>query len=388
MNIIIFGWYGAGNLGDEAILQSMLSIFESQKNIEVNIVSFNPAKTAKMTKEFTVVNNIIKIGAKFNFIKSDFRGLWMSLKSAQTVIIGGGGLFQDIYNFNFIPFFSLIVIIAAFLRKTILWYAVGIGPFKRRIARWLCKLAAKRTKYISVRDSLSQKRLVELPVQKKIEIAPDPVFLLKPAAALKAQTLLESEGLDLNNYPKIGICLQRLFDWGRQSEHILADVIGQWVKSKKAEIIFIPFGRYPDSWINPKAADVDITIAEKIAQIIKAQSIILSKDYTPDEIMAIIGKMDIIISMRLHGLIMSLAMGIPSIALSYQKETKLSSLLTQSGFKENVFFIENLNKNELMKKMDHLLDNYDEHQKAVQNAAHKLRQQAMHGMQTLIDQLH
>ncbi len=388
MNIIIFGWYGAGNVGDEAILQSMLSIFESQKNIEVDIVSFNPAKTARIAKECAVVKNIIKIGAKFNFLRSDFRGLWRSLKTAQTIIIGGGGLFQDIYNFNFIPFFSLIVIIAAYLRKRIIFYALGMGPFKRKLARWLCKRAVKRAKYISVRDSLSKKRLLELQVQKKIEIAPDPVFLLKPVAALKAQALLESEGLDLSNYPKIGICLQRLFDWGKQSEHILADVIDQWVKGKKAKIIFIPFGRYPDSWIKPKAADVDITIAEKIAQIIKAKPIILSKDYAPDEIMAIIGEMDIIISMRLHGLIMSLAMGIPSIALTYHKETKLSSLLTQSGFEENVFFIEDLNKNELMKRMDYLLDNYDEHQEAVQNAAHKLRQQAMNGMQTLIDQLH
>lgn len=388
MKIIILGWYGAGNVGDEAILQSMLSFFQLQNDIEIDIVSFNPAKTARMVKKFSCVKNIVRIGSKFNFLKSDFRGIWRALKSAQAVIIGGGGLFQDIYNFNFIPFFSIIVIIAAYLRKRIIWYAVGIGPFKRRIARWLCRLAANRAHYISVRDPLSQKRLLELNVQQKICIAPDPVFLLKPATPLKAQSILASEGLDISRYPKIGICLQRLFDWGKQSEGILADIMDQWVRDKEAEIIFIPFGRYPDSWLSSKAADVDLTIAEKMALSLKSKSIILSREYTPDEIMAIIGEMDIIISMRLHGIIMSLAMGIPSIALTYRKESKLSSLLTQSGFEENVFFVEDLSKNELTERVDFLLDNYREQKEAIQHAARTLKQQAKNGMQSLIDQLY
>jgi polysaccharide pyruvyl transferase CsaB len=388
MKIIIFGWYGAGNIGDEAILQSMLSSFQLQNDLEIDIVSFNPAKTARMVKQFSCVKNIVRIGSKFNFLKSDFRGIWRSLKNAQAVIIGGGGLFQDIYNFNFIPFFSIIVIIAAYLRKRINWYAVGIGPFKRRIARWLCRQAANRAHYISVRDPLSQKRLSELNIQQKIFIAPDPVFLLKPASPSKVQSMLTSEGLDISSHPKIGICLQRLFDWGKQSESILSDIMDQWVRDREAEIVFIPLGRYPDSWFNSKAADVDVIIAEKLARLLKSKSVVLSGEYTPDEIMAIIGEMDVIISMRLHGIIMSLARGIPSLALTYRKESKLSSLLTQSGFEENIFFVDNLNKNELMAQMDFLLDNYREQKEATQHAARTLKQQAKNGMQSLIDQLY
>lgn len=387
MKIIIFGWYGAGNLGDEAILQAMLSFLKSQKGVELDIVSFNPAKTARLTEDFTIVKNIIRIGSKFNFLRSDFKGIWKSLKTSHAVIIGGGGLFQDIYNFYFIPFFTLVVAIAVYLKKRVFFYSLGIGPFKRNIARWLCKKAANRVEYISVRDPLSQERLKELNIRQAVHLAPDPVFLLKAAESDKAYSFLTAEGYNIEGSLKIGLCLQRLFRWGKQVENTMAETLDYWVQERKAEILFIPFGRYPNSWLRPNPADVDVAASERIASLMKQKSYILQKEYNPDEIMAIIGKMDVIISMRFHGLIMSLVMGIPSLALTYRVESKLSNLFKQLGLSRNLFYIEELDKHKLMKRMDYILENYPKLRKVLQPFFLSLQQQAAQGMQSLMNQL-
>jgi len=387
MKIIIFGWFGAGNIGDEAILQAMLSFLKSQQELEFDIVSFNPTKTARLTAGFSSVKKIIKIGSKLSFLRSDFRGIYKSLKDSDAIIIGGGGLFQDIYNFYFIPFFTLIVIAATHLRKRILLYAIGIGPFKRKIAQWLCRMAANRAEYISVRDTLSRERLQELKIRQEVHLAPDPVFLLQPAKPGRASSILAAEGFNHKNSLKIGVCLQMLFKWDKRAEKVMAEALDKLAQNYKAEILFIPFGRYPNSWLNPKAHEVDVVASKKISDLMEGKSCILTREYTPDEIMAVIGEMDVIISMRFHGLIMSLVMGIPSIGLTYRVESKLSYFYKQLGFNENLFFINGLDKSTLLERIDNILDNYAKLQKIYHNHAQQFQKQATQGIQSLINQL-
>ena len=161
MKIFIIGWFGAGNVGDEAILLSMLTdIGETLPDTEFTVLSFNAENTAALLADNCQVKQIVYFGSKLCVFNSDFVGVWRSLRSADLVIIGGGGLFQDIYNWYPIPFFTLMTLLAKLLGKQIMFYALGIGPLRTWFGRKLCRLAAGMAGLISVRDEESKKLLL------------------------------------------------------------------------------------------------------------------------------------------------------------------------------------------------------------------------------------
>ena len=73
MKIFLIGWFGAGNIGDEAILISELLLLRDHlSNAEIYILSFNPEKTRKLTVNIPEVKKILRMGSKRDVFKSDF----------------------------------------------------------------------------------------------------------------------------------------------------------------------------------------------------------------------------------------------------------------------------------------------------------------------------
>ena len=80
----LLGYYGFGNLGDELLLQACINILAENgiKREEVLVLSNNPEETAK-TFHVKSINRW-----KYREVMSAFR-------ETETLILGGGGLFQD-----------------------------------------------------------------------------------------------------------------------------------------------------------------------------------------------------------------------------------------------------------------------------------------------------
>ena len=72
------------------------------------------------------------------------------------------------------------------------------------------------------------------------------------------------------------------------------------------EIIFIPM-QFPS----------DIAISKRVASMMKNKSYILMKKYTPAEILGIVGRVDAMVSMRLHTLIFAAVKNIPMVGIIY-----------------------------------------------------------------------
>ena len=138
MKLLLTGWFGAGNAGDEAILLAEIyALKERIKDVEFHILSFDPVRTGRLTFHLPQVVNIIGIGSKQRFLKTEFRKLWRSLKDVDIVVVGGGGIFQDIYNHYPIPFFTSIIRLSRFFDKKVLLHSVGIGPVRTWIGKRL-----------------------------------------------------------------------------------------------------------------------------------------------------------------------------------------------------------------------------------------------------------
>ena len=167
MKIFLIGWFGSGNMGDEAILVSELLFLRAQiKDVEFYILSFDPDKTGKVTAGIPEVKRILWMGSKSDVVRSDFSGILKSFKEADLVVIGGGGIFQDLYNHYPIPFFTAMAFLSRLYGNRLVLYCVGIGPVRTFWGKKLCRYAANAAAFIPVRHA-EPKVLQEFGVRKK-----------------------------------------------------------------------------------------------------------------------------------------------------------------------------------------------------------------------------
>src|SRR2546426_4700601 len=86
--VLIAGYYGFGNAGDEAILTAMLSSMRALRpGLEFIVVSGNPEETAQKYDVSSV-------------LYTDLQGILETARRSDLVILGGGGLFQDYWGAN------------------------------------------------------------------------------------------------------------------------------------------------------------------------------------------------------------------------------------------------------------------------------------------------
>ena len=148
---------GAGNLGDEAILLAELLAFrEHLESAEFYILSFDPERTRQLVANIPEVKSIVRMGAKRQAFHSDFTGILTTFRTVDVVLIGGGGLFQDVYNHYPIPFFTALACLTCLYRKRLIFYCLGIGPVHTWIGKTLCAFAANLAEMIFVRAAESK----------------------------------------------------------------------------------------------------------------------------------------------------------------------------------------------------------------------------------------
>lgn len=115
--ILVSGYYGFGNLGDEAILaalcQDLVSLGISRRQIVVP--SGNPQQTA-------AEHGVSVLG------RCDLKGIWRVLSSARCMVSGGGSLLQDATSKRSLPYYLSLVELALLRRVPVVMYAQGLGP--------------------------------------------------------------------------------------------------------------------------------------------------------------------------------------------------------------------------------------------------------------------
>ena len=138
--ILVSGYYGYNNIGDEAILKGLVDGISQVSDAELVILSKNPDFTQKKYKVDSVDRSNIFVIIK-ETIKSDM------------VLLGGGSLLQDITSKKSIIYYLTILLIALFFRKKTFLYSQGIGPVRLKRNRFLTKHILSKVDFINVRDN-------------------------------------------------------------------------------------------------------------------------------------------------------------------------------------------------------------------------------------------
>lgn len=324
--VVISGYYGFRNAGDEAMLYAILrSLRSSFPSAEVTVISGRPEETAEHFHTKAV--------ARFDGL-AIFRSLWQ----CDVLISGGGSLLQDVTSSRSLLYYLSIIFMGIFLRKRVFLYSQGIGPLRRK---WVCSLLAKVLSHadiITVRDEKSRRLLLDLGVRAPVFLTADAVLSLPQVPLEEGQRILEEAGISLKK-KTVGISVRNWID-----AETWIDQFGEYVsllQKKDINIVFIPM-QCPE----------DRTMAQQICKDRTQGIFYLDRSFTAPELMSIIGNLDLLVGMRLHALIFAALMHVPFIGISY--DPKIDNFLHSIG-EEAIFPVSAFQPEKLYNKTEELI---------------------------------
>jgi len=294
MKLIISGYYGFGNAGDEAILYSIIEGFQSHdKNIDFIVLSNQPERTKKEL-------NVDAVN-RWNYKK-----IWEALKISDGLISGGGSLLQDETGWKSVPYYTGIMAMAWFQRKPFIVFSQGIGPIRHAYNRRLAAFIISKARYISVRDEASKKTLRQMGIKQKIDVIPDPVLAMGGHFSPE----IDEE----KNRKTIAVSIRQ---WPSQQDYLDKIVrVLQKCEAMGYSVVFVPMHE-----------GEDFTISLQAAERLSDSATVISPTLTFRNKMAIIQKCGVVLGMRLHALIFAAAGGIPYVALSYDPKVEAMAKL-------------------------------------------------------------
>ena len=358
MHLVISGYYGYGNIGDEAILAATVRELRSRyPRAKLTVLSADPPGTATRYDVEAIP-------------RWSFPAIWRVLRTADMLISGGGGLIQDATS-ALSPLYYLAVVRLARLAGTpYIIFAQGLGPLQRSLTRWATARCLQKAAAITVRDEQSAQLLTDLNVTTPAaEITADPALLLPPCPAGQTAQLLAQAGVGEKSR-LIGIALR---SW-KESDLVTpaADLIRHLRQAEATQVLLIPF--------QPKE---DLTLAWRLASEAGERVSIVNKRLSPAEILGLVSRLDLLVSIRLHGLIFAAAAQVPAIGLSY--DPKVEAFGTRAG--QPVIPLQQLTSDRLIQQVEHLWDRRVVHIERLKEKGRLLRHAAVRNFDILAELL-
>lgn len=293
--IVISGYYGFANAGDEAMLTAIINaLLSKDSSMDMTVISGNPDITKKVHK----VNSI----HRFSLLD-----IFSAMSKSDLLISGGGSLLQDVTSKRSLFYYLAILTMGTVLSKKVMLFAQGIGPIKSSFMRKITKYVCSSVDLITVRDkdSLYELRRIGVP-DNKVLLTADAVMTLAGESKEFGRKLLDKYYVP-NNKMLIAIAVRK---WREDDSYLLeiAKAADRLIDDRNAHIVLLPL-QYP----------LDIETCRRVQQLMvnKLESTVLAADCNTEEFLSLIGNFDLLIGMRLHALIFSAVMGVPFVAVSY-----------------------------------------------------------------------
>ena len=305
--ILISGYYGFNNIGDESILRTVIDNLRLELgDVDLTVLSQNPADTAEKYGVHAVER------MKISKIVRAIRGCDM-------LVFGGGSLLQDATSTASLLYYLFIIRTARFFKKKVLLYSQGIGPIRGKWNRLLTAGTLRGVEEIAVRDDESAALLREIGVpSEKVFVTADPVMGMRKAGPEKGRAILESLGLKKRED-------RLIVGWAIKA----ADGDEKFLDEVAASIRWLSETHRVDSVLIPFHYEQDAAVAEALRDRLGEGVFCITEKYLSDEMLSIIGNLDCLVGVRLHSLIFAAIMGVPMIGVSY--DPKVDAFMASVG---------------------------------------------------------
>ena len=304
-NIVVSGYYGSKNAGDEAMLAAMIEVLSAlDPQLDITVISADPEETRNRHQVKAVP--WLRVGE-----------IAAALRRADLMISGGGSLLQNVTSGRSLYYYLSVIFLARLLGTPVMLYAQGIGPVCGAFPRWLMRLVGNRVSLITVRDHGSLDELESLAIRRPpIRVTADPVLAISPVDRSVGRAILDRFPLARQS-PLVGISVREWRGWDAYKEAI-AQAADSITQEYGARIVFLPM-QYPE----------DVHAAESIAARMREKALVLPGEYMTGELLSLVGCLDLLIAIRLHALIFAGVMGVPMLGISY--DPKIDRFLNSIG---------------------------------------------------------
>ena len=286
MRLLLVGYYGYRNWGDEGCLATLLQSLSPQS---CTVLSGDPEFTHRTYGAWAVP-------------RMAFRAVRQALREADGIVFGGGSLLQDATSMRSLLYYLTLIVAGLRARKPVWLVAQGMGPFRRPISRWWVRRVLNRLPEIRLRDEGSAHLLKQIGVQTPLRVDADLTWALSPR--------------------------------GTKSPPPTNKVIGltprAW-KGWQVEPAFVALARalqhagYQPLLI-PMQESQDRPLCERIAQ--QSGAVVMAPPDHPATLLASLASLQAVVAMRLHGAIFALAQSVPTLCIAY--DPKVNALAQQT----------------------------------------------------------
>lgn len=289
MRIVISGYYGYGNAGDEAILAGMLKTLRAERaELEVTVISGQPKQTARDHAVEAIAR--VRPGPLFS-----------ALRASDGLVSGGGGLLQDRTSARPVAYYAGVTQLARLLGRPYVIYAQGLGPIHRAPNRRVAAVMLNGAAYCSLRDKDSIALARAIGTRRFIDLVADPALALESHASRAAS-------------PYLVVAVR---DWPTRIDYIPA--IRAALEELAGELTIVAL---------PMQGAADLEVSRAVVSGIRGATV-AAPTTTLTEHLAILGGASLVIGMRLHALILAAGAGVPAIAVSY--DPKVDAFAGQVG---------------------------------------------------------
>ncbi|MEB3306783.1 MAG: polysaccharide pyruvyl transferase CsaB [Cyanobacteriota bacterium] len=294
MHPLLVGYYGEHNLGDDALLEVLLSQLPA---------GCTPRVTA---------HDQLQIQQRFGVHTVDRRSLVKVLQALQrcdSLVLGGGSLLQDATSFSSLAYYSALIAAARLQGKRVLLWGQGLGPLSRRRSRLVVRALLRLCDLCSWRDPDSAALAGSLgwrarPDQPGAGVGSDPVWALAGSGwsgvggpvVLCWRPVSQLQG-------------SQWMPWLNALESLASD----------RELLWLPFHGDQDRGLLRRLSDAGL-----LSPALQARSREVMVEQ-PQAAMEVFRSAGLVVSMRLHGLILAAVSGAPVAALSYDPKVSAAA---------------------------------------------------------------
>jgi len=279
--VLLCGYYGEHNLGDDALLQVALS--QLPPGVVPTVTAFDERQVQERFGVSTVPRR--SLGQVFQ-----------ALKGLDALVLGGGSLLQDATSLRSLLYYVALITAAKLQGKPVLLWGQGLGPLRRRRSRLLVRTVLPFANAISWRDQASASLASAWGVEGLV--APDPVW------DLPLQHWRGSLG-------PLVVCFRPTHHLTGQAWAPYLDALSSLAVKANREVLWLAFHGEQDRGLLAQLGSEGLLSAELQR---RSREVVPSH---PREAMAVFASAGLVLSMRLHGLILAALSGSPTVALSY-----------------------------------------------------------------------
>lgn len=351
--VVISGYYGFKNNGDEAMLYAILQALGQRiQGFDPVVLSKDPEGTGKFFGVRAVSRH-------------DLRSILAEIRRADVLISGGGGLLQDVTGPNSILYYLGIVTLARLMKKQVFFYGQGIGPIRTALGKTLMRLVANGVNLITVRDRESKDELTELGVVRpRVEVTADPALGLDVSEIDPdlGVAILAGAGVPAGQ-DLVGVSVRA---WKGESAYkkVIARVCDDLMAGGR-RVVFLPM-HYPG----------DVTASKEIASLMSEAPYIIERQLNFKEMLSLMAQTRAIVGMRLHFLIFGALLNIPMVGISYDpKVDRFLNLVDMPAGGS----VEDLDYNNLSECVSRVMEQSDQLKERLAGKVDVLRREALRG---------